>query len=150
MSKSKQVQIRNSTAEFLIFTYQQGGDDINVRVEDGTIWLNQKSLAELFQTTTDNIGLHLKNIYLEEELDEFATTEDFSVVRQEGKREVRRSIKHYNLDAIIAVGYRVNSKRATAFRQWATSVLRDFALRGYLIDKKRMENGAFIEKYTSC
>ena len=146
MSKSKQVQIRNSTAEFLIFTYQQGGDGINVRVEDDTIWLNQKSLAELFQTTPENISMHLKSIFSEEELSEIATTKDFLVVRQEGKREVRRSIKHYNLDAIIAVGYRVNSKRATAFRQWATSVLRDFALRGYLIDKKRMENGAFLDE----
>jgi len=144
MEKIEQVQIRNSTAEFLIFTYQQGGDDINVRVEDGTIWLNQKSLSELFQTTPENIGMHFKSIFLEEELDEISTTKDFLVVRLEGNREVKRSIKHYNLDAIIAVGYRVNSKRATAFRQWATSVLRDFALRGYLIDKKRMENGAFL------
>ena len=144
MEKIEQVQIRNSTAEFLIFTYQQGGDDINVRVEDGTIWLNQKSLSELFQTTPQNIGMHFKSIFLEEELDEISTTKDFLVVRLEGNREVKRSIKHYNLDAIIAVGYRVNSKRATAFRQWATSVLRDFALRGYLIDKKRMENGAFL------
>jgi hypothetical protein len=86
----------------------------------------------------------LKNIYAENELNEESTTEDFSVVRQEGNRDVCRKVKHYNLDAIIAVGYRVNSKRATAFRQWATAVLRDFALRGYVLDKKRMENGAFI------
>jgi len=144
MKKDKQVQVRNSTVEFLVFTYQQGGDDINVRVEEGTIWLNQKSIAELFQTTPENIGMHFKSIFREEELDEISTTKDFLVVRLEGNREVKRSIKHYNLDAIIAVGYRVNSKRATAFRQWATNVLRDFALRGYLIDKKRMENGAFL------
>jgi len=146
MSKDKSIQIRNSTAEFLIFTYQQGGDDINVRVEEGTVWLNQKSLAELFQTTTRNIGMHLQNVFAEEELNEASTTKDFFLVRLEGSREVNRTVKHYNLDAIIAVGYRVNSKRATAFRQWATGVLRDFTLRGYLIDKKRMENGAFLDE----
>ena len=142
---NKGLKIRNSTAEFLIFSYQHGGDGVEVRVEEGTIWLSQKNIAELFQTSSDNVGLHIKNIYKEEELVESATTEDFSVVQKEGNREVCRTIKHYNLDAIIAVGYRVNSKRATAFRQWATTVLRDFALRGYLIDKKRMENGAFLD-----
>jgi hypothetical protein len=98
----------------------------------------------LFDTSSDNIGLHLKNIYAENELNENSTSEDFSVVRLEGSREVCRNVKHYNLDAIIAVGYRVNSKRATAFRQWATTILRDFTLRGYLIDRKRMENGEFL------
>lgn len=142
----KKVQIRNRTAEFLTFSFKNGGDGIDVRVERGTIWLNKKNIAELFQTTTDNVGLHFKNIFSEEELSEGATTEDFSVVRLEGEREVRRTIKHYNLDAIIAVGYRVNSKRATAFRQWATNVLSEFTLRGYLIDKKRMENGAFLDE----
>jgi len=146
MRKNEQVQVRNSTAEFLIFTCQQGGDDINVRVEEGTIWLNQKSLAELFQTTARNIGMHIQNVFSEEELDELSTTKDFFLVQLEGAREVNRKVKHYNLDAIIAVGYRVNSKRATAFRQWATGVLRDFTLRGYLIDKKRMENGAFLDE----
>ena len=147
MSKNEDksnLQIRNSTVEFLVFSYQKGGDGVEVRVEGGTIWLTQKNIAALFQTTVDNVGLHLKNIYAEGELDEISTTEDFSVVQKEGIREVRRSIKHYNLDAIIAVGYRINSKRATAFRKWATGILRNFALRGYLIDKKRMENGAFL------
>ena len=145
--KTKQtgIQLRNSTAEFLIFSYQNGGDGVEVRVQDGTIWLTQRLLADLFQTSTDNVGLHLKNIYAEEELNEEATTEDFSVVQKEGNREVQRSIKHYNLDAIIALGYRVNSKYATAFRQWATKILRDYALRGYVLDKKRMENGAFLD-----
>ena len=100
----------------------------------------------LFDTSSDNIGLHLKNIYSEKELSELATTEDFSVVRQEGSREVQRRVRHYNLDAIIAVGYRVNSKRATSFRQWATGVLRDYTLRGYVLDRKRMENGAFLDE----
>jgi hypothetical protein len=114
-------------------------------VQDGTVWLVQKSIGLLFDTSTDNIGLHLKNIYAEGELNEISTAEDFSVVRQEGSREVCRTVKHYNLDAIIAIGYRVNSKRATAFRQWATAVLRDFTLRGYIIDRKRMENGTFLD-----
>jgi hypothetical protein len=131
--ENKQLQIRNSTAEFLIFTKQANEEGVEVRVQDGTIWLSQKVMAILFDTSIDNVGLHLKNIYLENELSEKSTTEDYSVVQLEGSREVCRTVKHYNLDAIIAVGYRVNSKRATAFRQWATSVLRDFALRGYVI-----------------
>ena len=145
-NKNKQLQIRNSTAEFLIFTKQNSGETIEVRLQDRTIWLSQKIIGLLFDTSSDNVGLHLKNIFSEGELTEIATTEDFSVVQIEGSREVARRVKHYNLDAIIAVGYRVNSKRATAFRQWATSVLRDFALRGYVIDKKRMENGAFLNE----
>ncbi|MDR0613107.1 MAG: virulence RhuM family protein [Dysgonamonadaceae bacterium] len=143
--KNKKLQIRNSTAEFLTFAYQSKGNGVEVRVQDGTIWLSQKNIGLLFDTSADNIGLHLKNVYTEGELDETSTAEDFSVVQQEGSREVCRTVKHYNLDAIIAVGYRVNSKRATAFRQWATSVLRDFTLRGYIIDRKRMENGAFLD-----
>lgn len=145
MTKKRKLQIRNSTAEFLTFAYQSKGDGVEVRVQDGTIWLSQKNIGLVFDTSTDNIGLHSKNIYAEGELDEVSTTEDFSVVQQEGSREVCRTIKHYNLDLIIAVGYRVNSKRATAFRQWATAILRDFTLRGYLIDRKRMENGAFLD-----
>ncbi len=145
MTKKRKLQIRNSTTEFLTFAYQSKGDGVEVRVQDGTIWLSQKNIGLVFDTSTDNIGLHIKNIYTEGELDEVSTTEDFSVVQQEGSREVCRTIKHYDLDLIIAVGYRVNSKRATAFRQWATAILRDFTLRGYLIDRKRMENGAFLD-----
>jgi len=145
-SKNNKLQIRNSTAEFLTFAYQSKGDGVEVRVQDGTIWLSQKNMGLLFDTSTDNIGLHLKNIYAEGELNEISTAEYFSVVQQEGSREVCRTVKHYNLDAIIAIGYRINSKRATAFRQWATAVLRDFALRGYVIDRKRMENGAFLNE----
>lgn len=137
----KKLQIRNSTAEFLIFTNQVKEDGIEVRVQNDTIWLSQKLMAALFDCSTDNISLHLKNIFKEEELDENSVTEEFSVTASDGKRY---KTKHYNLDAIISVGYRVNSKRATAFRQWATSVLRDYAIRGYVIDRKRMENGTFL------
>jgi len=139
----KTLQIRNSTAEFLIFTKQAGENGIEVRVQDGTIWLSQKLMATLFDCSTDNISLHLKNIFTEKELDEISVTEDFSVTATDGKNY---RTKHYNLDAIIAVGYRINSKRATAFRQWATAILRDYALRGYIIDRKRMENGAFLDE----
>ena len=137
----KKLQIRNSTAEFLIFTNQMKEDGIEVRMQNDTIWLSQKLMAVLFDCSSDNISLYLKNIFKEEELDESSVTEEFSVTASDGKNY---KTKHYNLDAIIAVGYRVNSKRATAFRQWATSVLRDYAIRGYVIDRKRMENGTFL------
>ena len=139
----KKIQIRNSTAEFLIFTNQAREDGIEVRLQDDTIWLSQKLMASLFDCSTDNIGLHLKNIYNEGELDEKSTTELFSVVATNGKTY---NTKHYNLDAIIAVGYRVNSKKATAFRRWATSILRDYAIRGYVIDRERMKNGTFFNE----
>ena len=101
-------------------------------------------MGTLFDCSTDNISLHLKNIFKENELDEISVTEEFSATASDGKTY---KTKHYNLDAIIAVGYRVNSRRAaTAFRQWATSVLRDYAIRGYIIDKKRMENGTFLNE----
>ncbi len=145
MAKKKtpnELRIRNSTAEFLTFTYQTGGDGVEVRIQDGTIWLSQKNMGALFSTTPDNIGLHLKNIFKERELDSDSVTEEFSVTASDGKKY---TVKHYSLDAIIAVGYRVNSDRATAFRQWATAVLRDYTLRGYVMDRKRMENGSFLD-----
>ena len=139
----KTLQIRNSTAEFLIFSKQVGENGIEVRVQDGTIWLSQKLMAALFDCTPENITMHLKNIFAESELDEISVAKDFLVTAVDGKNY---RTKHYNLDAIIAVGYRINSKRATAFRQWATAILRDYALRGYVIDRKRMENGAFLDE----
>ncbi|RRD45179.1 virulence RhuM family protein [Tessaracoccus sp. OH4464_COT-324] len=136
--------IRNSTVEFLIFTSQEGGASIEARYEDDTVWLSQKLMAELFGTSRENITLHLRNIYDSGELEEMATCKDFLQIRKEGSRQVKRRVVHYNLDAIISVGYRVNSVRATQFRQWATKVLRDFAIRGYVIDRQRMENGTFL------
>ena len=140
---SKKLQIRNSTAEFLIFTSQAGKDGIEVRFENETIWLSQKLMAVLFDCSTDNISLHLKNIFKSGELNENSVAEDFSVTASDGKKY---KTKHYNLDAIISVGYRVNSGRATQFRQWATSVLRDFAIRGYVLDKERLKNGTFLNQ----
>lgn len=137
-------EIRNSTAEFLIFQIEGKEQGVEVYYKDKTVWCTQKAMSMLFDCSTDNIGLHLRNIYDSGELEEKATTEKISVVRQEGTREVNRSLHFYNLDAVISVGYRVNSIRATQFRQWATSILREFAIRGYVLDKKRMENGSFL------
>jgi len=141
---AKKFEIRNSTAEFLIFQIEGKEDGVQVVYRDESVWCTQKTMAQLFDCSSDNIGLHLKNIYETGELTQEATTENFSVVQNEGERQVNRSLKFYNLDAIISVGYRVNSTRATQFRQWCTFVLRQFAIRGYVIDRKRMENGTFI------
>lgn len=143
---AQQLQIRNSTAEFLIFQAEDKAQGVQVFYKDETIWASQKAIAALFDCSTDNVSLHLKNIFESGELQAEATTEKFSVVQTEGERQVTRSVLFYNLDAIIAVGYRVNSRRATQFRQWCTAVLRQFAIRGYIIDKKRMENGAFLSE----
>jgi len=142
----KKFEIRNSTAEFLIFQIEGKEDGVQVVYHNESVWCTQKVMAQLFDCSTDNIGLHLKNIYETGELLQEATTENFSVVQNEGERQVNRKLKFYNLDAIISVGYRVNSTRATQFRQWCTFILRQFAIRGYVIDKKRMENGSFIGK----
>ena len=141
----KKIQIRNSTTDFLVFTKQNGEDGIEVRVHDEDVWLTQKSMARLFDCSTDNIGLHLKNIFASGELDAEAVTEESSATASDGKKY---RMKFYNLDAIISVGYRINSIRATQFRQWATKVLKTFAIQGYVLDKKRLENGQiFDEEY---
>ena len=140
----RKFEIRNSTAEFLIFQIEGKEDGVQVVYHKESVWCTQKAMAQLFDCSSDNIGLHLKNIYETGELTQEATTENFSVVQNEGERQVNRKLKFYNLDAIISVGYRVNSTRATQFRQWCTFILRQFAIRGYVIDKKRMENGSFI------
>jgi hypothetical protein len=141
--KSTQL-IRNSTAEFLIFTGQAGDQSIEARYEDETIWLSQKLMSTLFDVEIPTINEHLKNIYNSGELERKATIRNFRIVQTEGKREVTRNIDFYNLDAIISVGYRVNSRRATQFRQWATQVLKEFAIKGYVLDRKRLENGTFL------
>ena len=122
-----------------IYTGKDGQTQIEVQFEQDTVWLSQKQMSELFDKDSDTIGLHLKNIYKEDELEEGSTTEFFSVVQKEGNRNVRRKIKFYNLDAIISVGYRVNSKQGTAFRQWATQRLKEHLAQGYTINKKRLE-----------
>ena len=138
---AKKFEIRNSTAEFLTFVAEGKEQGVQVLYKDETVWATQKAMAQLFDCSTDNIGLHLKNIFKSGELVEDSVTEKNSATAADGKNYLT---KFYNLDAIISVGYRVNSIRATQFRQWCTYVLRQYAIRGYVIDKKRMENGSFI------
>lgn len=133
--------IRNSTAEFLIFTGQAGEQSIEARYEDETLWLSQKLMAELFGVDVRTVSEHLKNIFASDELAQEAVIRKFRITASDGKNY---QTQFYNLDAIISVGYRVNSLRATQFRQWATGVLREFAIKGYVLDRQRMENGSFL------
>ena len=144
MSVGKDLIIRNSTAEFLIFEKQAHADSIEVRYEDETLWLTQKMMSNLFDVESNTITYHLQEIFKSGELDKESTARKFRVVQTEGTRQVSREVDHYNLDAVISVGYRVNSIRATQFRRWATQVLKQYAITGYVIDRKRMENGAFL------
>ena len=138
------LPIRNSTAEFLIFAKEAGADTIAVRFQDEMLWLTLNGLAELFDVDKSVVSRHLSNIYTERELVKTATVAKYATVQTEGARQVTRNLEYYNLEAIIAVGYRVNSRRATDFRRWATRVLRDFAIRGYVLDKELLENGKFL------
>lgn len=122
-----------------IYRLDNGATEIEVKLDQDTIWLSQKQIAELFDKDSDTIGLHLKNIYSTGELEEFSTTEDYSVVQKEGTRNVRRRIKHYNLDAIISVGYRVNSIRGTQFRIWANKILKEYLIQGYSINERALK-----------
>ncbi|MBD7985943.1 virulence RhuM family protein [Sporosarcina sp. Sa2YVA2] len=124
---------------FLMYQTEDGETKINVRVEDETVWMTQKAMAELFQTTPQNITLHVKNIYEEEELSENRTCKEYLQVRVEGSREVHRNVKHYNLGMIIAVGFRVRSHRGTQFRQWATDRLNEYLVKGFTMDDERLK-----------
>lgn len=139
----------DNTFSFLMYHSAEQNISVNAVLHDETIWLTQKAMAGLFDCTPDNISLHLKNIFADGELDENSTTEDFSVVQTEGSRQVRRKNKFYNLDAIISVGYRVNSRRATQFRIWATSVLKEYMIKGFAMDDERLKQGrtAFGKDY---
>ena len=143
---NKNLIIRSSSAEFLIFEQQKKENGIEVRFEDGDLWLTQKSIGELFDTTRNNITMHLQDIYNNNEIEENSTSKEFLLVQKEGNRDVKRSVKYYNLDAVISVGYRVNSDRAIQFRRWATNILKEFSKKGYILDKKRMENGTFFDE----
>lgn len=140
---SKKLQIRNSTAEFLIFQIENKEEGIEVLYQDDTLWLTQDAIALLFDKGRSTIAEHLQNIFQSQELQEDSVCRKFRRTASDGKNY---AIKYYSLDAIISVGYRVNSVRATQFRQWCTFILRQFAIRGYVIDKKRMENGSFINE----
>lgn len=143
MSDENKKLIRNSTAEFLTFTAQSGEQSIEARYEEETVWLTQKLIGTLFDVSVPTINEHIKNIFASGELTEEAVIRKFLITAADGKSY---NTQHYNLDAIISVGYRVNSVRATQFRQWATQVLRDFAIKGYVLDRKRMENGTFLDE----
>ncbi len=129
-----------NSSQFVIYQSEDGQTKLDVRFVDETVWLTQALMAELFGTTPENVLMHLKNIHNEGELDQNATTKDFLVVRLEGARQVERTLKHYNLDAIISVGYRVQSHTATRFRQWATQRLREYIVKGFLLDDERLKN----------
>ena len=130
--------------QFVLYNIDQEDISVKVAVKDETIWVTQRGMAELFDCSADNISLHLKNIYQDGELQESATTEDFSVVQTEGSRQVSRNIKFYNLDAVISVGYRVNSHRATQFRIWATKILKEFIKKGFVLDDNRLKQGESV------
>lgn len=134
----------NQGFEFLMYRAADKDISVNAVIKDETVWLTQKAMAELFDCSSDNISLHLKNIYRDKELDEQATTEEFSVVQKEGTRKVSRKTRFYNLDAIISVGYRVNSKRATHFRIWATGVLKEYMTKGFAMDDERLKQGRTV------
>lgn len=127
-------------SQFLIYISENGNTKIDVLFQEETVWLNQKELANLFQTTRENITLHINNIFTENELDEISTCKEFLLVQKEGKRNVKRKIKHYNLDMIISVGYRIKSKIATKFRQWATKQIKEYIVKGFVIDDERLKN----------
>jgi hypothetical protein len=137
---NKKLTIRNSTADFLIFQAQTQANSVEVMYAEDTIWCTQESIAMLFDKSRSTITEHLQNIFKEGELQKESVCRKFRHTANDGKEY---NVQFYNLDAIISVGYRANSTRATQFRQWATAVLKQFAIRGYVIDKKRMENGAF-------
>lgn len=130
--------------QFVLYNIDKEDVNVKVAIKDDTIWVTQRGMAELFDCSADNISLHLKNIYQDGELQESATAEDFSVVQNEGSRQVSRNIKFYNLDAIISVGYRVNSRRATQFRIWATNVLKEFIQKGFVLDDDRLKQGESV------
>jgi hypothetical protein len=138
---NKNLTIRNSTAEFLIFTTANGQDTIEVKVADETVWLTQKLIAKLFDVHVATINEHLKNIFKTHELEENSVIRKFLITASDGKNY---NTKHYNLEVIISLGYRINSNKATEFRRWATQVLKTYATRGYVLDNERLKNGSYL------
>ena len=139
----KDLIIRSSSAEFLIFETKKSEKGIEVRFEDGDLWLTQKAIADLFDTSKQDVSYHLKNIFNDLELDENAVVKKYLTTANDNKRY---NTNYYNLDAVISIGFRVNSDRAIQFRRWATKILKEFSKKGYIIDKKRMENGVFFDE----
>jgi hypothetical protein len=127
-------------SELILYTTEDGRNQIKLRARDQTVWLSQREMAQLFDVSADNIGLHLKNLFEDGELNRQATTEESSVVQIEGNREVQRPVTLYNLDAILAVGYRVRSPRGVQFRRWASTVLKEYLIKGFVMDDERLKN----------
>lgn len=140
MSDEENVGPEELTGELLIYQTEAGDVKLQARLENETIWLTQQMMAELFQTTIPNISMHIKNIYDEGELSAEATVQDFLIVRREGNRDVQRKVAHYNLDMVISVGYRVKSLIATRFRIWATERLKEYIIKGFVMDDERLKN----------
>jgi len=140
-SKHNEIALAATQTPFILYDGDDDSVHVRVLVEHETLWLSQNELTELFNTTKPNISMHLKNIFEEGELEEKATVKDFLTVQNEGGRSVQRTVKFYNLDAIIALGYRVNSKRATQFRIWATQILKEFIKKGFVLDDERLKQG---------
>ncbi len=138
---------KNKNNQIIIYSAENGETKIEVQMKDETVWLSQKQMAELFDCSVDNVGLHLKNVYFEGELIENSTTEESSVVQTEGGRSVNRPIKLYNLDAIISIGYRINSLRGTQFRIWATQKLKEYIVKGFVMDDERLAEGRVKKTY---
>ena len=126
--------------DLILYTTEDGRSQIKLRAKDQTVWLTQREMAQLFDVSTDNVGLHLKNLFADGELNREATTEESSVVQSEGSREVQRPVTLYNLDAILAVGYRVRSPRGVQFRRWASTILTDYLIKGFVLDDERLRN----------
>ena len=143
---TKDLIVRSSSTEFLIFERQTHDKGIQVRFENGDLWLTQKAIGELFNVDRTVVTKHIKNIYSELELNENSTSANYALVQKEGNREITRNVLYYNLDMVISVGYRTNSDRAIQFRRWATYILKEFSKKGYIIGKKRMANGAFFDE----
>lgn len=144
--ENKKLQIRNSTAEFLTFTAETGEKSIEVLYAEENVWATQEMMTILYDTTKQNISAHLVKAFKENEIDDEATVKEFLTVQIEGEREVQRKRKFFSLEAIISVGFRVNSTRAVQFRQWAINILKNYSVRGYVLDSDRMKNGAFIDE----
>ncbi|HAN10756.1 MAG TPA: cell filamentation protein Fic [Clostridiales bacterium] len=144
--KTIQFKMTNSTVEFLIFTAQSNENSIEVMVQDENVWLTQKMLGELYNVGINTVNYHITEILKNKEIDEEATIRKFRIVQKEGNRNVTREPIFYSLEIIILIGYRINSERAVQFRQWATSVLKNFTIKGYVLDKERLKNGAYLSE----
>ena len=139
--KPAKTRSAHSTSELLFYQTDDGETRLDVRLEGETVWLSQAQMAELFQTTKQNVSLHIKNVFEERELTRSATVKEFLTVQLEGARQVSRSVDYYNLDVIISVGYRVKSHRGTQFRMWATRTLREYIVKGFVLNDERLKEG---------